>query len=116
MNNPHRDDRLIQHMLQYCNEINASHAEFDASKDVFLARPSYRNAVALCVLQIGELSNQLSEDFKKTHSHMPWQQMRGLRNIVAHQYGMIDFDSLWITSTEDIVQLRAFCEEYLSQS
>ncbi|WP_370867115.1 DUF86 domain-containing protein [Anaerotruncus sp. DFI.9.16] len=46
----------------------------------------YHNPYALCILQIGELARHLSDDFQQTHHTVPWQGIRGLRNIVAHAY------------------------------
>ncbi|MCH5207101.1 MAG: DUF86 domain-containing protein [Oscillospiraceae bacterium] len=40
---------------------------------------------------------------------------RGLRNVVAHEYGSIDSESLWETVTEDIPQLYEFCKEQILQ-
>lgn len=39
--------------------------------------------------------------------------MRGIRNLMAHQYQSVDFDIIWDTSCIDIPDLRAFCESYL---
>ena len=74
----------------------------------------YRNAVALCILQIGELANRLTEDYRSmTEDQIPWKAIRGLRNIVAHHYGKIDYKSLWETINQDIPVLREFCENQL---
>lgn len=35
---------------------------------------------------IGEASRQLSEDFRKRHSDIPWSKMIGMRNILVHRY------------------------------
>lgn len=76
---------------------------------------TYRNAVALCVLQIGELVSVLSDDFKAEHSQIPWRDIKAMRNIVAHHYGSIDTEILWNTTLEDIPALEAFCLEYKSE-
>lgn len=39
---------------------------------------------------IGEASRQLSEDFRKRHSDIPWSKMIGMRNILVHRYFGID--------------------------
>ena len=71
----------------------------------------------MCVLQIGELSNHLTEDFRQaTADDIPWKQIRGLRNVVAHEYGNIDEESLWETITEDIPALCDFCKRQIEIS
>ena len=69
----------------------------------------YKNATALCVMQIGELTTHLSDDFKKTYTEIPWTQIKALRNVVAHHYGKIDDESLWETLKFDIPKLRDYC-------
>jgi len=113
MPSPDRDRSIVEHMLAYCKEIEAAHADFGSSYDVFQRKSTYRNAIALCLLQIGELVNHLSDTFKTAHPQMPWKQIRGMRNLVAHEYSTMDVEVIWFTSIEDIPQLRSFCEQLL---
>lgn len=104
-----RDRSILNHIVRYCEEIETTVTRFGNSYEVFSNDSAYRNACALCILQIGELSGHLSEEFRKKHTQVPWQQMRGLRNIVAHAYGSVDTKSIWQTIVEDIPALKAFC-------
>ena len=89
---------LLKHIVGYCNQIDEAHAQFGNSYEAFCNNSVYRNAVAMCVLQIGELANHLTEEFREaTAQDIPWKQIRGLRNVVAHEYGNIDEESLWET-------------------
>lgn len=57
----------------------------------------------------------LSDEYKlQTCDKIPWHQIQGLRNVVAHEYGSIDSESLWETVTEDIPSLCVFCDEQIS--
>ena len=108
-----RDLTIIQKILDYCGEIEDAHNCFGRSFAAFKENSVYRNAVSLCLMQIGELSNHLSEDFKETHGSIPWNQIRGMRNVVAHEYGHIDVSIVWETATEDILIIQAFCKSIL---
>lgn len=66
-----RDTIIVEKILGYCNEINMAHDEYQHSFEIFKNNPTYKNAVALCLLQIGELSGNLSDEFKKSHSAIP---------------------------------------------
>lgn len=110
---PDRDHDLIEHILRYCNQIDTAHRDFDQSEDVFRKSTTYQNAISLCILQIGELVNRLSDDFKSTYSEIPWRQIKGMRNYVAHEYGAIDLDIVWQASTVSVQTLQTFCESYL---
>jgi uncharacterized protein YutE (UPF0331/DUF86 family) len=35
----------------------------------------------------------------------------GLRNLIAHQYGVIDFRRVFVIATQDIEDLVAFCQQ-----
>lgn len=108
-----RDHSIVEKMAQYCAEIEEAHDSFDCSFAKFKNSSLYRNAVCLCIMQIGELANHLSEEFKQQHDNIPWRQIRGMRNIVAHEYGRIDADVVWVTATEGVVQISRFCESLL---
>lgn len=102
--------QLLLHMLDYADQIEEANKMFDASVETLSSNSVYRNAVAMCVLQIGELAGKLTEDFRDaTNSEIPWRSVRGLRNVVAHTYGKVDSNSLWETITGDIPELKAFC-------
>ena len=105
---------LLKHIVGYCNQIDEAHAQFGNSYEAFCNNSVYRNAVAMCVLQIGELANHLTEEFREaTAQDIPWKQIRGLRNVVAHEYGNIDEESLWETITDDIPVLCDFCTKQI---
>ncbi len=76
----------------------------------------------MSLLQIGELAGKLTEDYRNSTSEIPWKQIRGLRNLVAHAYGEVDFYEIFDVAHDDINELRSFCVnqiaiyENLSQS
>jgi len=82
---------------------------------VFAQDSIYRNATALCIMQIGELTTHLTNDFKQTYTGMPWTQIKALRNVAAHSYGKIDVESLWETITIDIPKLKDYCSGIIQQ-
>ncbi|MCO1602054.1 DUF86 domain-containing protein [Desulfosporosinus nitroreducens] len=41
--------------------------------------------------------------------------MKALRNVVAHNYGKIDDESLWETITSDIPKLKDYCLNIIQQ-
>ena len=69
----------------------------------------------MCVVQIGELVGQLSEDVKSKNDSIPWRAIKDTRNFYVHSYGAIDVDSVWATLTDDIPALKKTCEELAEQ-
>ena len=106
-----RDNNILKHILEYCNKLleftqNMDYAAFDKSE-------LHKDACSLCILQIGELVYNLTDDFKNEHSSIPWRQIRSMRNIVAHHYGSVDVETLWDTIKNDIPSLREYCESII---
>ena len=113
MNN--RDADVLKHILRYCDEIVEANTMFGNSLESLKSGSIYKNAAAMCILQIGELVNQLSDDFKETRTEMPWRDMKRMRDIAAHQYNKFDLETLWETISEDIPELKDYCTSQLNQ-
>ena len=67
----------------------------------------WQKAVVMSLINIGELSKAFTEDYIAAMPEIPWKAIRGFRNIAAHQYGIIDFEDVYKTVTEDIPSLKA---------
>ena len=109
-----RDETILQKVLKYCDDIDKTNELFGASEDKLRENNIYMNALAMCILQIGELTTHLSTEFRNTFSEIPWKDIRGMRNVAAHHYGDFSAKYLWQTVEEDIPVLRQFCEKQLS--
>lgn len=66
-----RDKRILTHIISYCGQIDMAVARFGNDFAAFASDPVYRNAVSLCILQIGELVGNLSDGFKDQHPAVP---------------------------------------------
>lgn len=69
--------------------------------------------LALCIIQIGELVGNLSEEYRIEHKEIPWRQIRSVRNIVVHNYGSVDAETLWEIIQKDIPELKEYCTKEL---
>lgn len=111
------DLQRIAHIREYCISIQSDITRFGSTFELFQADPSFQRCISFSVLQIGELCNGLSEEYRKeTSGEIQWNAIRGLRNIVAHAYGSIKLDILWDTVTSDIPALKQFCDRQLLDS
>jgi len=108
-----RDAQILRRMVQYCNEIDETIAVFGDSYEIICKNNVFKNATAMCILQIGELSANLTEDFKVKYNALPWKQIKGMRNLLAHGYGTLDIEEMWNTIKHDIPALCAYCESVL---
>ncbi len=115
MNNKERNIDILEHIVKYCDEIINTQSHFGKSFEVFKNNSIYINAVAMCILQIGELSAYLSDDFKQMYNKVPWRSIKGMRNIIAHKYGDIDIKTVWEATVDDIPVLQDYCNSILKK-
>jgi len=108
-----RDKIILQKILHYCDNIETAIKKYDIGEDVL---PNDEFLSAMCgmfVQQIGELAKHLTDDFVLEYSEQPWKQIRGMRNIYAHEYESINPETVWKTISVDIPELKSYCEKIL---
>ncbi|MDR1500330.1 MAG: DUF86 domain-containing protein [Tannerellaceae bacterium] len=65
-----------------------------------------RYALLYCLEVIGEASINISEDLKEAYPDVAWKEMRGLRNIIVHQYYYLSLTIIWDVVINDIPVLK----------
>ncbi len=71
----------------------------------FIQKRMIRYAVERQLLVIGEAANHVPAKFQEAHPEIPWRQMIGLRNVLAHEYGEIKVDRIWNAATVSVPDL-----------
>ena len=102
--------RVLEHIVDYCDDILSSVERFGRDSSLFSSDRDYRNSCMLSLMQIGELAKKLTDEFRGEFDEMPWGQISGLRNIIAHDYINIDHTAVWLTINKDIPPLKRYCE------
>jgi len=111
-----RDYQIIFHIMTYCVDIARSIERFGTDYNTFMSDKDYFNSVSMCLMQIGELSGRLSDEFKdSTQNQIPWGLVRNMRHRFAHAYDSMEINTIWETATEDIPHLHSFCKCILNQ-
>ena len=108
-----RDQLVLKKIIQYADEIEQTINRFELTQETFSLDFIAKNAISMCILQIGELVGKLSDEFKLENNDIPWRDIKAMRNIAAHNYGEIDIDILWETVVSDIPELKNFCESQI---
>ena len=111
------DLQRIQHIRDYCTEIEKTVTRYGRAFAIFDSDPDYQRSVSFSILQIGELSGGLSQEYRQaTADRVQWGPIKGMRNLVAHNYGSMSREIIWETATTDIPALKRFCEEQLANT
>jgi uncharacterized protein with HEPN domain len=73
-------------------------------ESTYLADPRTCAAVAMNLIVIGEAAGRLSAQAKQATA-LPWPQIAGLRNRIAHGYAVIDHRRVWQVVSVDLEPL-----------
>ena len=71
------------------------------------------DAVVRNIIIIGEAAGLVPDEVSSQHPEVPWQQMRGIRNVVVHQYAEVDTGILWETIQRDLPPLSTALKRIL---
>lgn len=115
MRNHGEADRLVlENIIEHCMDIQHSLDRFGNTFSIFQNDVDFRKSVCLSLMQIGELSGNLSEEFRtQTAKQMPWPAIKSMRNWIAHNYLHVKLEIIWQTVQEEIPAMCHFCEQAL---
>jgi uncharacterized protein with HEPN domain len=105
--NENRLPDYLSHMRQAV--IDACSFVEGCSKGDFMKDKRTQQAVVLSLIVLGEAATKVMDrypDFAGAHTHIPWRNMRGMRNRIAHGYFDIDLDVVWDTVQTALPLLR----------
>ena len=62
---------------------------------------------------IGEAACHIPDSLIQKYSDIPWKYMKGIRNILIHEYFGVNMDIVWHTIKNDLPKLKTQIEEIL---
>ena len=77
-------------------------------KQEFINDEKTQSSVLYQLVIMGEAVNRLSEQFKNQYPQIPFNEIRGMRNRVVHEYKEVDCDIIWEAIQKDIPELICF--------
>jgi uncharacterized protein with HEPN domain len=104
----------LQDMLKAIDEVAAlvSHPDFES----FRKDRAAILASLTCIHILSEASNHIPQEIKQKYPELPWSQIRGMRNRIAHEYFEIDESIVWTTCKIDFPKLRPLLVKVLDSS
>ncbi|MEM9948996.1 MAG: DUF86 domain-containing protein [Cyanobacteria bacterium P01_A01_bin.123] len=64
-----------------------------------------QSAILYQIIVIGEATKRLSPEFRSQHSAIPWKEIAGMRDVLAHQYDRVNLNTLWSVIQDDVPEL-----------
>ncbi len=65
-----------------------------------------KRALAMTVINIGELIKSVSDEMRSSHREVPWKAAAGMRDIAAHKYQTLRIEDVYNTVTSDFDDLE----------
>jgi len=84
------------------------------SYNEFVQNIAIQDAVIRRIEIIGEAANRISDTSRKKYDHLPWIEMKGMRNLLIHEYDEIDLKEVWNTVKNDLPILIKEIEKILN--
>jgi len=109
-----KDRVIIQKINGYCKDI-ARIVVYEQYEN-FLEDITVNRATAMTLQQIGELSKKLSSDVKSNYNLIKWEDIRGLRNRIVHDYEGINWQIVWEAIETDIPELLNYTQKILNDT
>lgn len=109
--NPDKDLFRLKHIIESINKI-----EFitqDLTYELFDENWIPQDVVVRNLEIIGEAGNHISEQLKMDNPNVYWDEMRGMRNVIAHIYFDLNTQQIWDTIQDDLPVLRLQIEKII---
>lgn len=97
--------RQLKGFAEEASELAKGHSRADLAKDLRLRRHA-ESVVEL----MGESCNRVPEDVVEANPEIPWREIVGMRNWLAHGYDSIDYDILWNAISQNALDLLSRIE------
>lgn len=108
-----RDSRLyLQDIIDSINSIYEYTKDMDL--DAFKNDRKTQDAVVRNIEIIGEAAAQIPDNIKDLYPDIPWHKMKGMRNIIAHEYFGVRLTTIWETTQVDLPNIFPIIQKMIS--
>ena len=74
-----------------------------------------RRAIERCIEIISEAARHLPAELTDRYPEVSWSNIRGIGNILRHEYGRVDDLLMWRVAAERLPELRLVIEKMLAE-
>ena len=108
---PRDDSVYLHHILDAIAKVESYLEGID--HETFLDHSLVQDGVIRQIEIIGEAVRRLSRDLRDQFSHIPWQDIAGMRDKLIHDYFGVDLETVWLTALQDLPALKTEVRQIL---
>ena len=71
------------------------------------------DSIMFRLIQISENNDKLSKEYKESHTDISWKAIKGMRNKIVHDYGVVDISIIYDTVMNSIPDLYKKIKDYI---
>jgi len=109
-----KDRDCLLNIIEAIEKINDYSDSFDSAESFYKDSKSF-DAVLMNFVVIGEMVSKLSDEFIRNHPEFEWWKIKGLRNIVAHDYFGVDAEEVWQIIHKHLYLLEKYIRKIINQ-
>jgi uncharacterized protein with HEPN domain len=102
-----KDADCFANILESIQKIEEYVVSFNNADELNSDTKSF-DAVLMNFIVIGEMAAKLSDEFRISNSEIEWWKIKGLRNIVAHDYFGVDAEEIWQIIKNWLPKLKSY--------
>lgn len=97
------DKERLQDILQAIQEIEVYKVQGRSS---FEKNKLIQSGILYQLIIIGEATGDIDKNLREQYANIPWKNIIGMRDILAHQYFKIDLNIVWLTIDKKLPELK----------
>ena len=107
------DKARLNHILDAINAIEEYTAEVSFEDFTQSSEKTFATVKQLEI--IGEAANRISEETRNLDDEIEWSKIIGLRNILAHDYYIVDHSVVWEIIEDELIKLKTQIKKLINQ-
>ena len=104
-----RNEIIVRKMTNYIDKVLSYSSGCDFAS--FSQNSLIVDACVFNLSQLGELTTKLDKEFVLKYPDIPWNEMRGLRNKIVHDYEGVNLKLVWEIVSDDLPELKKQLEK-----
>jgi uncharacterized protein with HEPN domain len=108
-------DAGTRRLLYLRDTITAIEERARMGREAVLDDPVERDALLWRLYTVADAAHELPTELKARHTEIPWERVRGFRNIAAHGYLRIALDAAWDIVENHLAELKAVAVDELRE-